>query len=133
MLKLAIAQLNYTVGDFSGNVRAMTAKMQLAAEQNADVVVFSELALYGYYPGDLLEEPQFLARLDHSLQDLLAATRHHSQLVVVVGTVRKNTGPGKPLYNALLAIRDGAIVAEYHKQLLPTYGIFDEGRHFQAG
>ncbi|MDE2429536.1 MAG: NAD+ synthase [Burkholderiales bacterium] len=133
MLKLAIAQLNYTVGDFGGNVRAMTAKMQLAAEQNADVVVFSELALCGYYPGDLLEEPQFLARLDHSLQDLLAATRHHPQLVVVVGTVRKNTGPGKPLYNALLAIRDGAIVAEYHKQLLPTYGIFDEGRHFQAG
>ncbi|MES2264530.1 MAG: NAD+ synthase [Pseudomonadota bacterium] len=133
MLKLAIAQLNYTVGDFASNAAAIFARMQQAHAQQADIVVFSELSLCGYYPGDLLEDGGFLARLDSALEQVIAASRALPGLIAVIGAPRRNAGPGKPLHNALLAIRDGAIVAEYYKQLLPTYGIFDEGRHFEPG
>ena len=133
MLKLAIAQLNYTVGDFTGNAAAIIGSMTRAAEQGADIVVFSELALCGYYPGDLLEDPIFLQRLEAALEEVKTASRALPALIAVLGTVRKNSGRGKPLHNALLAVRGGEIVAEYYKQLLPTYGIFDERRHFEPG
>ena len=133
MLNIALAQLNYTVGDFAGNAAAILHNMQNAAEKNADVVVFSELCLCGYYPGDLLEDSDFLDRADAALKRVLQASRLWPALVTVIGTVRKHDGQGKPLHNALLAIRDGEIVAEYDKQLLPTYGIFDERRHFEPG
>ncbi|MFZ6654468.1 NAD+ synthase [Undibacterium sp. TJN19] len=133
MLNIALAQLNYTVGDFTGNAAAIIRTMQNAAEKNADVAVFSELCLCGYYPGDLLEDSSFLDRADAALQTILQASREWPALVTVIGTVRKHDWQGKPLHNALLAIRDGEIVAEYYKQLLPTYGIFDERRHFEPG
>ncbi len=133
MLRLAIAQLNYTVGDFAGNTDAVVRHMTRAALEGADIAVFSELSLCGYYPGDLLEEPTFLRKFDAALAELLQASRSLPGLVTVFGTVRRNSGPGKPLHNALLAIRDGAVIAEYYKQLLPTYGIFDERRHFEPG
>lgn len=133
MLKLAIAQLNVTVGDFAGNVAATIAHMRRAGACQADLVVFSELSLCGYYPGDLLEDADFLHRMEAALEDILAASRALPKLVTVLGTVRRNLGPGKALHNALLAIRDGRIVAEYYKQLLPTYGILDERRHFEPG
>lgn len=133
MLKLAIAQLNYTIGDFAGNARAMIDCMHRAHDAGADMVIFSELSLCGYYPGDLLEDAAFLTRLDQALDVLRTASRELPLLVAVIGTVRRNTGPGKPLFNALLALRNGGIVAEYYKQLLPTYGIFDERRHFEPG
>ena len=133
MLKIAVAQLNYTVGDFAGNAAMIVACMEKAAKQGADLAVFSELSLCGYYPGDLLEDPAFLERLDGALDEVLTASRAHPALVSVVGTVRRRSGPGKALHNALLAICNGHIVAEYYKQLLPTYGIFDERRHFEPG
>lgn len=133
MLKLAVAQLNYTIGDFAGNTAAIVRHMRRAAEEGADVVVFSELSLCGYYPGDLLEDASFLSKFDAAHAALLDASRELPGLVAVVGTVRRNAGPGKPLHNALLAVRDGAVAAEYYKQLLPTYGIFDERRHFEPG
>ena len=133
MLKIAIAQLNFTVGDFAGNSAAIISKMQQAHQQGAQLAVFSELSLCGYYPGDLLEDADFLQRLDLALQDICTASKATPELVTVIGTVRKHVGPGKPLHNALLAIQNGQIVAEYYKQLLPTYGIFDEGRHFEPG
>ncbi|ATQ76507.1 NAD+ synthase [Massilia violaceinigra] len=133
MLKIAIAQLNPTVGDIDGNSGAIIAAMQRAAGQGADLAVFTELALCGYYPGDLLEEAAFLDRMQAGLQRVLEASRGLPGLVSVVGAVRANDGPGKPLFNALLAIRDGVIVAEYYKQLLPTYGVFDDRRHFEPG
>jgi NAD+ synthase (glutamine-hydrolysing) len=133
MLKLALAQLNYTVGDFGANASAITEAMERARGQGAQLVVFSELALCGYYPGDLLEEPAFLAGHDAALARIIDASRRYPGLVVVLGALRPNRGPGKPLHNALLAIADGMIVAEYCKQLLPTYDVFDERRHFEPG
>ncbi len=133
MLKLALAQLNPTVGDFEGNAAAIVKGMQRAAAEHADLAVFPELSLCGYYPGDLLEDDMFLLQAERALEAVREASRSVPQLVTIVGTVRRNTGPGKPLFNALLALRDGEIVAEYYKQLLPTYGIFDERRHFEPG
>ena len=132
-LKLALAQLNPTVGDFEGNATAIIDTMRKASDQQADLVVFTELALCGYYPGDLLEDEDFLLRAERALESVVSASRAMPQLVAIIGTVRRNTGPGKPLFNALLALRNGEIVAEYYKQLLPTYGIFDERRHFEPG
>ncbi|MFX5476491.1 hypothetical protein ABTD55_21470, partial [Acinetobacter baumannii] len=68
-----------------------------------------------------------------TLQSVIDATRSLPGLTAVIGAPRRNPGPGKPLFNALLAVREGVIVAEYHKQLLPVYGVFDDGRHFEAG
>ena len=133
MLTLAIAQLNFTVGDFAGNTAAILHAMQQAAHQQADLVVFSELAICGYYPGDLLEDSDFLDKIALAENQLQQASRQWPNLTTVLGTVRPNPGPGKPLHNTLLALRDGAIVAQYFKQLLPTYNIFDEYRHFEPG
>src|SRR5471032_1865147 len=123
MLKIAIAQLNFTVGDFAGNAAATVKYMQRASEQQADIAVFSELSLCGYYPGDLLEDAEFLDKLDRALDEVKNASHSVPALVTVLGTVRRNLCPGKALHNALLVIRNGEVIAEYYKQLLPTYGI----------
>jgi NAD+ synthase (glutamine-hydrolysing) len=133
MLNFAIAQCNFTVGDFAGNTQKIVTRMQHAAEAQSDLLIFSELSICGYYPGDLLEDSGFLYACQQALEQVLVASCQYPQLVTVLGTVRDHHGPGKPLHNGLLAIQNGKIVAEYHKQLLPTYGIFDEGRHFEPG
>jgi len=133
MLRIAIAQCNPTIGDFTGNLALHLDGLQRAAGAGADLVVFPELSVCGYYPGDLLEEVRFLAQAEESLQSVINATRSLPGLTAVIGAPRRNPGPGKPLFNALLAVREGRIVAEYHKQLLPVYGVFDDGRHFEAG
>ncbi|MFZ4877217.1 NAD+ synthase [Janthinobacterium sp. Mn2066] len=133
MPHIAIAQLNFTVGDFDGNAAAIIDRMGRASKGGAQMVVFSELSLCAYYPGDLFEDAAFLYGLEQALDTVLQASKRWPALVTVLGTARRNHGPGKPLHNALLAIQDGRIVAEYYKQLLPTYGIFDEGRHFEPG
>lgn len=133
MLSLAIAQLNLTIGDFDANTAAVIDHMGRASDQGAQMVVFSELTLSAYYPGDLFEDAAFLRDMDAALDTVLQASTRWPGLVTVLGTARPNHGHGKPLHNALLAIQNGQIVAEYYKQLLPTYGIFDEGRHFEAG
>lgn len=135
MLKLAIAQTNPTVGDIAGNVAAMTEAAHRAAATGAALVAFPELSLTGYYPGDLLDDPAFLARVDAGLAALLQASCELPALHWIVGAPlpRDRMGPGKALENALVVIRDGAIVARYAKQLLPTYDVFDERRHFEPG
>ncbi len=133
MLKVTLAQLNYMVGDISGNIRRMREAATRAAAEQADLVVFSELSLSGYYPGDLLDEPSFLQRLDAGLQELLQATCQFPDLHWVVGAPTRHDGPGKPLHNSLLVLKNGQIRLQYDKQLLPTYNIFDERRHFEPG
>lgn len=132
-LRLTVAQLNPTVGDLEGNVARMRQAAAHAAETGAALVVFPELSLTGYYPGDLLDEPRFLAAVERSLGALTAATRDTPGLNWVVGAPTPNLGSGKRLHNSLLVLAEGRIVLEYAKQLLPTYNIFDERRHFEPG
>jgi NAD+ synthase (glutamine-hydrolysing) len=133
MLKITIAQLNPTLGDIDGNVAKMIAAARQAGTQGAELVVFTELGLTGYHPADLLEEPGFLQRVDAGLDALLQASRELPGLHWVVGAPLRRDGPGKRLHNMLLVLHAGEIVLRYAKQLLPTYNIFDERRHFEPG
>ncbi|MGC4062768.1 MAG: NAD+ synthase [Aquabacterium sp.] len=133
MLKITAAQLNYTVGDIDGNVAKMVQAAQQAWTDGSEVIVFSELSLTGYYPGDLLDDPAFMERVANGLDALRQASRQLRQLVWVVGAPIAHEGPGKRLSNALLAIKGGEVLLSYAKQLLPTYNIFDERRHFEPG
>lgn len=128
-MKLLAAQLNLTIGDLKGNF----AKIQkVIKEETYDVVVFSELALTGYPPNDLLLRKGFVETQLRYLDRVRKLTAH-TDAVVVIGAVTKNEGVGKPLFNSALAFQNGQEIFRYHKQLLPTYNIFDENRYFQAG
>lgn len=133
LLKLTLAQLNVTVGDMDGNVRKMIGAAQKARDDGADIVVFSELSLTGYYPGDLLDDPHFMQRVEAGFDALLQASRQMPALHWVVGMPAVHQGPGKRLQNVLRVIKGGQVVLEYAKQLLPTYNIFNERRHFEPG
>lgn len=133
MLRITLAQLNMTVGDIAGNIRKMEAAARQAHEAQANLVVFSELSLCGYYPEDMLDEPAFLQRCERGLKELLAATSQWPSLYWVVGAPTAAQGPGKRLHNSLLVLQNGQVRLQYDKQLLPTYNIFDERRHFEPG
>jgi len=133
MLRITLAQINPTVGDFAGNIASARRAALQAAQAGAAMIVFPELSLSGYYPGDLLDEESFLTSVDRGLAEMLAATRDLPHLHWVIGAPLRREGPGKLLHNGLLVLKDGRIVLRYAKQLLPTYGIFDERRHFEPG
>lgn len=130
-MKLVSAQLNFTVGDFNGNVAKMLSVIAQHGNQ-ADLIVFSELSLSGYYPKDLIERPGFMEAQDAALGKILEASKN-CEAGIVVGAVNAITGIVKKYENALLLIHNGQCVHKYEKQLLPTYGVFDEDRHFIAG
>jgi NAD+ synthetase len=132
-LIIAIAQINPMVGDFDGNVKIAMDAFMAARHSKAKLLVFPELSLCGYYPGDLLNENAFIQKGYDAFNELLAYSIQFSEVTAIVGMPTKFNGPGKSLYNSLLAINKGEIVAEYHKQLLPTYNVFDERRHFEPG
>jgi NAD+ synthase (glutamine-hydrolysing) len=133
MLNITIAQLNYTIGDLAGNTARMVAAARQAWAAQSDLVVFSELSLTAYYPADLLEEDGFMDRVEEAFHELLLASRQIPALHWVVGLPARHAGAGKKLRNVLRVIRGGEVVVEYAKQLLPTYNIFDERRHFEPG
>jgi len=133
MLTLTLAQLNFTVGDVAGNVQKMIAAAHRARDDGSSLVVFPELSLTGYYPGDLLDEPTFRDRVEAGLAELRSASRQLPQLHWVVGAPLRREGPGKRLENSLIVLHAGEVVLRYAKQLLPTYNIFDERRHFEPG
>lgn len=133
MLKIAIAQLNYTIGDLQGNAAKMIAAARQAAAAQAELVVFTELALTAYYPGDLLDDDGFMDRVEAGFQELLQASRQLPSLHWVLGLPARHAAPGKKLRNVLRVIRGGETLLEYAKQLLPTYNIHDERRHFEPG
>ena len=116
MLRLTLAQINPTVGDITGNIEIARGAGAQAAAAGAAMIVFPELSLTGYYPGDLLDEPAFLARVDAGLAVLLEATREHPQLHWVIGAPLRREGPGKPLHNGLLVLKDGRIVLRYRSE-----------------
>ncbi|MDD2776678.1 MAG: NAD+ synthase [Gallionella sp.] len=132
-LKITLAQINPTIADITGNIELMRCSALQAQSETAQMVIFPELSLTGYSPGDLLDDAAFLARVDNGLEALLAVTKQTPGLYWVVGTPIRRTGAGKPLENSILVMVDGAVVLQYTKQLLPTYNVFDERRHFEPG
>jgi len=127
-LRLSVAQLNLLVGDVAGNTdRVIAAARRARDEQGAHAVIFPELTLTGYPPEDLLLRPDFIATVQRELERL---RREVSGIDVIVGYPACHGGE---LFNAAGVIRDGELVAEYHKSLLPNYSVFDEKRYFESG
>jgi len=128
-MKIAIAQLNYLIGDFEGNVQKILSYAQTAKENGADIVVFGELAICGYPPRDFLEFNDFIRRVEESIVVLTAAAQG---IAIVVGAPSVNLIPeGKDLYNSVYFLADGEVKHLQHKALLPTYDVFDEYRYFE--
>ncbi len=125
-MRLALCQMNATVGDIAGNAERIRAGLRSAREAGADLLLFPELALTGYPPEDLLLREHFLADARAALGEL-AAEAHG--VVAVVGFPER----AEDVYNAAAVLADGAIHAIYRKVHLPNYGVFDEHRYFQAG
>ncbi len=128
-MKIAIAQLNYHIGNFEGNTEKIIEATRAARKAGADLICFSELAICGYPPRDFLEFDDFIHQADKAIQKL-AAEAH--DIAIVVGGPRKNPViEGKDLYNSAFFLADGKVQFIQNKTLLPTYDIFDEYRYFE--
>lgn len=131
-MKIALAQLNYTIGDFVHNFEKMAKAVDEAVGQNADLIVFGELAVCGYPPRDFLEFKDFINRSQKVVAQL--AEYAGSSIGVIVGAPSVNPEKeGKDLFNSAYLLEDGQIKHVTHKALLPTYDIFDEYRYFEPG
>jgi NAD+ synthase (glutamine-hydrolysing) len=126
MLRVALAQINPTVGDIAGNARKIGERTAAARDQGAALVVFPELSLTGYPPEDLLLKTSFLDAAAAALEELAAQTRG---IVALVGFPES----ADDVYNAAAVLADGEVAAIYRKMYLPNYGVFDEQRYFQSG
>lgn len=128
-MKIAIAQLNYFLGDFEGNLNKMLARIQEAKGQGCDLICFSELSVCGYPPQDFLEFSDFIEKCNASVERL--AKESHDIGIIAGAPVSNPRIEGKDLHNAALLLVDGKIKHIQHKTLLPTYDIFDEYRYFE--
>lgn len=126
-IRVGLAQINPTVGDFDRNVELILSYLDRARALGVDLVAFPELAITGYPPEDLLLKPHFAREARRALDRIIAATEG---LVAIVGFVDSD---GSDIYNAAAIIASGQLVDVYHKVFLPNYGVFDEERYFQSG
>src|SRR5579884_3785889 len=128
-LRVALAQINVTVGDLEGNKEKIWTAMQQAHAAGAHIVCVPELALTGYPPEDLLLKPEFVAANLRKLDELIEASQKLPGLTSMIGFVDRNVD----IFNAAAVIAEGKLVGKYHKHYLPNYGVFDENRYFAAG
>ncbi|MBK8557963.1 MAG: NAD+ synthase [Lewinellaceae bacterium] len=128
-MKIALAQLDYHIGNFDGNLQKMLAAVEEARAQGADLICFGELAVCGYPPRDFLDFDDFIRRSQDSVQALKAASKG---IGILVGAPTPNPRiEGKDLFNSAYFLYDDKILGIQHKTLLPTYDIFDEYRYFE--
>ncbi|MEH2380340.1 MAG: NAD+ synthase [Nostoc sp.] len=134
-MKIAIAQINPTIGDLLLNAQKILEAAQRAASSGARLLLTPELSLCGYPPRDLLLNPSFVEAMGITLQNL--ARDLPPNLAVLVGTVEQNLkasiSGGKTLFNSIALLENGKVKQLFHKRLLPTYDVFDERRYFEPG
>jgi NAD+ synthase (glutamine-hydrolysing) len=131
-MRLALVQINVTVGALDANGAAILAAVRRARDEGAELAIFSELVVLGYPPRDLLDRPGFVRASLAKNHDIVASLPEG--ITVLFGTIdEKKDGEGRPLYNAVLAARRGEVVARAYKRLLPSYDVFDEDRYFEPG
>ncbi len=129
-MKIALAQLNYTIGDFAGNTVKIINAINEARAKGASLIVFSELAVCGYPPDDLLDYPYFVKKCEEALVEITNAT---NGIIAIVGCPLPNTNiRGRRLYNAACILQNGEHIDTIYKTLLPTYDVFSEARYFQS-
>ncbi|MFN0293749.1 NAD+ synthase [Pedobacter helvus] len=128
-MKIALAQLNYHIGNFESNTQKIISQIELAKSKGADMVVFAELAICGYPPRDFLEFEDFISLCDNAAQTI---AKHCTEIACIVGLPIKNPViEGKDLFNAAYFMADGEVKQTVKKALLPTYDVFDEYRYFE--
>ena len=128
-MKIALAQINYLIGDFEGNTRKIIESINNARLQHADLVVFAELSICGYPPRDFLEFDDFILRCNEQVQIIASECK---DIAAIVGAPSVNPAPkGKPLFNSAYFLEHGKEKAIVNKTLLPNYDIFDEYRYFE--
>lgn len=130
-MKIALAQLNYVPGDTGYNSRKIISAIGRARAQDAEIVIFSELAVTGYPPLDLLNREEIIAASMDAIREIAS---HCTGIAAIVGAPSPNTGVyGKGLHNSAFFMYDGKVKAVINKALLPTYDVFDEARYFEPG
>jgi NAD+ synthetase len=130
-LRVAVAQIDTTVGDFAGNTQKILEGGLRAEAAGADIVLFPELSVCGYPPRDLVERSSFVAASEKATARVVRASR---KSVWIFGTLLANRGrSGRPVFNAAIAARAGRTIGIYRKRLLPTYDVFEEGRYVEPG
>lgn len=128
-MKISLAQLNYHIGNFEGNLKAMLEAVEEAKKMGSDMICFAELATCGYPPCDFLEFDDFIKLSEQCINTLCEAA---TGIAIVVGAPARNEKPeGKSLFNAAFFLADGMVRHVQHKTLLPTYDVFDEYRYFE--
>jgi len=130
-MKIALVQINSVIGDFQRQCQSMVSHAAAAKDKGCDLIVFPELAVCGYPPRDLLEQQAFIDANQGALEFLVNAI---SGIGVITGFVAPNPDNlGKGLFNSAVLFEDGRLLYQINKQLLPTYDVFDEHRHFEPG
>ncbi len=132
-MRIAIAQLNPTVGDFDGNLTGAKEAIELVRDRKPELIVFSEMFLPGYPPQDLLEKKWFVERALAALEKLRKFSESVPDIGILVGTILPSgLNAGKGLHNSAVLLKAGETLTTVHKALLPTYDVFDEARYFDA-
>jgi NAD+ synthase (glutamine-hydrolysing) len=130
-MKFTVAQLNYHIGNFSGNKELICTAIKKAKEEGSDLVIFSELCIPGYPPLDLLDRLDFIEKCNDTVKEIALECRG---IAAIVGCPTINKLPeGKKLFNSALLLSEGEVIFSANKALLPTYDIFDEYRYFEPG
>ncbi len=130
-MRVALGQINPTVGDLRGNTDRIVRAAREADSRSADLVVFPELAINGYPPRDLVEKPSFLDRSEAELERLASETANLKTTIICGFASRSSDETGKRAFNSAAVIEQGQIVFRQNKMLLPTYDVFDEARYFR--
>ena len=128
-MKIALAQQNYHIGNFESNTQKIIEGINRAKKEGADLVVFSELCVCGYRPGDFLEFNDFINKSYAAIEQIKL---HADTIGVLIGAPARNKQKvGKGLFNAVFLLHEKQIKGEIHKTLLPNYDVFDEYRYFE--
>lgn len=131
-MKIALAQLNPTVGDLNGNLEKLHLKLAEISQTETDLVILPELFLTGYPPRDLLDRNFFIEQCEATLTKLVKISRLYPKIAILVGTItRCQLEHGKKLYNSAVLLENGKTLFTQHKSLLPAYDVFDENRYFE--
>ncbi|MFO7889271.1 MAG: NAD+ synthase [bacterium] len=133
-MKITLAQLNPTVGDFKGNLEKIKSCLKTGSNDNSDLIILPELCISGYPPGDFLTHNDFIQKNHNALKSLIKLSEKFPDIAILAGTISSPPkSKGNKLYNSAYIIKNSDILFTYHKSLLPTYDVFDEARYFQSG
>ena len=128
-MKITLAQINLTIGDFKGNFAAIVSAIEHAQSEGSELIVFSELAVCAYPPDDLLNHKSFVEDCQNVIHYLLPYSK---KIAIIIGSPTFNSqAEGRQLYNSACVLQGGHLTHTIHKTLLPTYDVFDESRYFE--